>query len=164
MTTPAGVAFKIDSQWESLADIMYPVGSVFISSRTDLSPASQIGGQWSRIAGVYLRCANDDTVARFGGTDQISWTYGLDWLSWYGIMVPFKQEPTECYHGLWNEATGQFESGTTHNLSSMSAEYNSNMSPGTYDANSTVHKGRTMTVNKSILPSFYGVAVWVRQA
>lgn len=164
MTTPAGVAFKIDSKWESLADIMYPVGSVFISSRTDLSPASQIGGQWSRIAGVYLRCANDDTVARFGGTDQISWTYGLDWLSWYGIMVPFKQELTECYHGLWNEATGQFEAGTTHNLPSMPAEYNSNMSPGVYDANNTVHKGRTMTVNKSILPSFYGVAVWVRQA
>lgn len=164
MTTPAGVAFKIDSKWESLADIMYPVGSVFISSRTDISPASQIGGQWSRIAGVYLRCANDDTVARFGGTDRISWTYGLDWLSWYGIMVPFKQDPVECYHGLWNEATGQFEAGTTHNLPSMPSEYNSNMSPGTYDANSTVHKGRTMTVNKSILPSFYGVAVWVRQA
>ena len=164
MTTPAGVAFKINSKWESLADIMYPVGSVFISSRTDLSPASQIGGQWSRIAGVYLRCANDDTVARFGGTDQISWTYGLDWLSWYGIMVPFKQELTEYYHGLWNEATGQFESGTTHNLPSMPAEYNSNMSPGTYDADNAVHKGRTMTINKSILPSFYGVAVWVRHA
>lgn len=164
MTTPAGVAFKIDSKWESLADIMYPVGSVFISSRTDLSPASQIGGQWSRIAGVYLRCANDDTVSKFGGTDQISWTYGLDWLSWYGIMVPFQQDPTECYHGLWNEATGQFEAGTTHNLSPMPAQYNSNMSPGVYDANNTVHKGRTMTVNKSILPSFYGVAVWVRNA
>ena len=164
MTTPAGVAFKIDSKWESLADIMYPVGSVFISSRTDLSPSSQIGGQWSRIAGVYLRCANDDTVATFGGTDQISWTYGLDWLSWYGIMPSFNQNPTECYFGLWDDNRGDFVPGNTHNLPAMSGVHNSNMSSGTFTNDGCTHKGRTQTVNKSILPSFYGVAVWVRQA
>lgn len=164
MTTPAGVAFKIDEKWESLADIMYPVGSVFISNRTDLSPASQIGGQWARVAGVYLRCANDDTVSKFGGTDQISWTYGLDWLSWYGLMPSFNQDPNECYFGLWNDNTGGFVPGTTHNLSAMSGVYNSNMSPGTYVADSCIHKGRTTTVNKSILPSFFGVAVWYRTA
>lgn len=164
MTTPAGVAFKIDEKWESLADIMYPVGSVFISSRTDLSPASQIGGQWTRVAGVYLRCANDDTVSKFGGTDQISWTYGLDWLSWYGLMPSFNQDPSECYFGLWNENQNNFTPGTTVSLPNMSGVYNSNMSPGTYTNNNVVHKGRTTTINKSILPSFFGVAVWYRTA
>lgn len=164
MTTPAGVAFRIDEKWESLADIMYPVGSVFISARTDLSPASQVGGQWTRVAGVYPRCASDDTVGKFGGTDQISWTYGLDWLSWYGLMPSFNQDPGECYFGLWDDRIGSFGSGTTHNLPAMSGVYNSNMSPGTFTGNNCIHKGRTMTVNKSILPSFFGVAVWYRSA
>lgn len=164
MTTPAGVAFKIDEKWETLADIMYPVGSIFISARTDLSPASQVGGQWTRISGVYLRCVDNNVVAQFGGTDQISWTYGLDWLSWYGLMPSFNQDPSECYFGLWNDNTAGFVPGTTQNLSAMSGVYNSNMSPGTYVADSCIHKGRTTTVNKSILPSFFGVAVWYRTA
>ena len=164
MTTPAGVAFKIDEKWETLADIMYPVGSIFISARTDLSPASQVGGQWTRISGVYLRCVDNNVVAQFGGTDQISWTYGLDWLSWYGLMPSFNQDPSECYFGLWNDNTSGFVSGTTHNLSAMSGVYNSNMSPGTFVADNCIHKGRTTTVNKSILPSFFGVAVWYRTA
>ena len=163
MTTPAGVAFKIDEKWESLADIMYPVGSVFISNRTDLSPASQIGGQWGRITDKYLRCSST-SVGQYGGSNQISWTYGVDWASYYGSMPAYDQTPTECYLGLWDDNAKIWSAGITHSLQGLSGTVNSGLATSTFNKANCTHKGRSITINKDNLPAFYGVAVWVRTA
>lgn len=164
MTSPSGISLKTNNNWESLADIFYPVGSIFISTDVNLSPASFIGGQWARINGVYLRCVGDNAIGTFGGSDQITWRYGLDWLSFYGSLAAYDQEPRECFFGLWDDNSNSFAPGETVPLQSMSGEYNSNLSPGTYINSSVTHKGRRISVTKSINPSYYGIAVWSRIA
>lgn len=164
MTTPAGISFKINSEWESLANILYPVGSVFISASSDISPASSIGGQWTRITDAYLRGVANNSVNKRGGTNSISWKYGVDWASYYGSMPAYDQNPTECYLGLWDDNAGIWSAGQTHSLEALSGFVNTGLNTEARVRANCTHKGRTMTVTKSVQPTFHGVAVWYRSA
>lgn len=56
------------SSFVNLLDIVYPVGSIYYSYTGDASPASTIGGTWSRIKDVFLWFTSDDaTIGRTGG-------------------------------------------------------------------------------------------------
>ena len=43
------------SNFVNLLDIVYPVGSIYITT-TENSPADSIGGTWVKIEGRFLRC------------------------------------------------------------------------------------------------------------
>lgn len=53
------------SNFVNLMDIVYPVGSVYISFHST-SPASSIGGTWSQITGKVLRASTNTNT---GGED-----------------------------------------------------------------------------------------------
>lgn len=59
------------SNYVNLLDIIYPVGSVFISN-TSISPASTIGGTWTKLdSDTFICCGTPNTT---GGTNSIRLT------------------------------------------------------------------------------------------
>lgn len=59
--------------WVNLMDIVYPVGSLYFS-RLSTSPASTIGGSWTRIQGAVIAAygTNGFTGNNYGGSLKIS--------------------------------------------------------------------------------------------
>lgn len=53
--------------WITLLDIVYPVGSIYITESTD-SPASSFGGTWAQVTGGLLGCAGSTGLAANGST------------------------------------------------------------------------------------------------
>jgi hypothetical protein len=51
--------------WVNLLDVIYPIGSVYITSTTT-SPASLVGGTWTQITNKYLYCST--TPKQNGGS------------------------------------------------------------------------------------------------
>lgn len=146
--------------WINLLEAIYPVGSVWLST-TNVSPASVVGGTWQQVENRFIRAGTSATQT--GGSDTISWTYGLDWLSYYYTPAAFNQGD-EDFFGLWNEDSGQFESGNRVLLNDAASAYNSALAKDFITAVNSKHRGTTMTVTKSLLPSYYTICMWVRTA
>lgn len=53
MPTLANVSIKDSSSWTTLLNMIYPVGSYYISNNST-SPAGKFGGTWSQITGKFL--------------------------------------------------------------------------------------------------------------
>ena len=51
---------------QDLLDILYPVGSVYMST-SSTNPSSLFGGQWTQITGRFLYCANESRTT--GGSN-----------------------------------------------------------------------------------------------
>lgn len=52
--------------WINLLSIVYPIGSIYMSF-SNISPASIVGGTWSKIENRFLYCSNDTTT---GGENE----------------------------------------------------------------------------------------------
>ena len=144
----------------NLLQAVYPVGSVWLST-TNVSPASIVGGTWQQVNDRFIRTGTSAT--QIGGSDTISWTYGLDWLSYYYTPAAFSQG-NEDFFGLWDENAGRFVSGNRVTLEAMASRYNSSLANNFTTANGLAHRGVTVTVTKSLLPSYYTICMWVRTA
>ena len=60
--------------WTTLLDVVYPVGSVYITG-SETSPASTFGGTWSQVKSGLLGCAGSTGLANnlsTGGSSTIS--------------------------------------------------------------------------------------------
>lgn len=55
MTILANVSIKDSSSWTTLLNMIYPVGSYYLSN-SSTSPGSKFGGTWSAITGRFLYC------------------------------------------------------------------------------------------------------------
>lgn len=67
-TTLSNISIKDDSEWNTLLDLVYPVGSFYLSSQST-SPAEIMGGSWTQVISKYLRA---DNVFTTGGRDNIT--------------------------------------------------------------------------------------------
>ena len=72
-TTLANISIKDNSNWNTYLNLIYPVGSYYISN-TSTSPASRFGGSWSQISGRFLYAA---TSIGNGNYDAATHTHGL---------------------------------------------------------------------------------------
>lgn len=144
----------------NLLQAVYPVGSVWLST-TNASPASIVGGTWQQVNNRFIRTGTSATQT--GGSDTISWTYGLDWLSYYYTPAAFNQG-NEDFFGLWDESSGNFTSGNRVDLKAMYSVHNSSLATGSTTRENSKHRGTTVTITKSLLPSYYTICMWVRTA
>lgn len=75
------------SNYVNLLDIIYPIGSVYITFNS-VSPASSIGGTWEKIDGKFLQSSSEtdalNSTGGFSGSIGFTFTYG----SYYGAVVP----------------------------------------------------------------------------
>lgn len=144
----------------NLLQAVYPVGSVWLST-INVSPASVVGGTWQQVKNRFIRTGTSATQT--GGSDTISWTYGLDWLSYFNSPVCFDQGG-EDFFGLWDDNHGGFGSGDRKRLDNMNSCLNTSLNSSVRTTDNTIHRGTTMTITKSLLPSYYTICMWVRTA
>ena len=144
----------------NLLQAVYPVGSVWLST-INVSPASVVGGTWQQVKNRFIRTGTSATQT--GGSDNISWTYGLDWLSYFNSPVCFDQG-NEDFFGLWDDKYGSFGSGDRKKLDTMVSRRNSSLDDYITTTGQTTHRGTTMTITKSLLPSYYTICMWIRTA
>lgn len=52
-TTLAKISIKDSSSWNTLLNLIYPIGSVYVSY-SSTSPATRFGGTWSAITGSFI--------------------------------------------------------------------------------------------------------------
>lgn len=75
------------SNFVNLLDIVYPVGSVYITF-SDISPVDSVGGSWEKIDGKFLQSSSEiekiNSTGGFSGNIGFSIAYG----SWYGALIP----------------------------------------------------------------------------
>ena len=68
-------------------DIVYPVGSVFISN-TSISPVDSVGGSWGKTEGKFLQSSS--AAEKINSTGGFSGNIGFSiaYASWYGALIP----------------------------------------------------------------------------
>ena len=75
------------SNYVNLLDIIYPVGSVYITF-SDVSSVDSVGGSLKKINGKFLQSSSEteenNSTGGFSGNIGFSIAYG----SWYGALVP----------------------------------------------------------------------------
>lgn len=144
----------------NLLDVVYPVGSIYISATTT-SPAETVGGTWTQVTDRYLKAAS--TPSSIGGSDTFSYSYGLDYLSFYGTIGMFNDSlEYERYFGFWDETKGSFEVGTINEMDKGAPYLNNGVAGGYSNNNKSAHFGSRITIEKPLSPSYYTVCCWVR--
>ena len=69
-TTLANISIKDSSSWNTYLDLIYPVGSYYLSN-SSTSPGGKFGGTWPSITGRFLYCNNGTAT---GGTNTVTLT------------------------------------------------------------------------------------------
>lgn len=70
------------SNFVNLLDIVYPVGSVYITF-SDISPVDSVGGSWEKIDGKFLQSSSDNNkVDSTGGSSDVIGFY-ISYVAYY---------------------------------------------------------------------------------
>lgn len=70
------------SNFVNLLDIVYPVGSVYITF-SDISPVDSVGGFWEKIEGKFLQSSSDNNkVDSMGGSSDVI-GFGIRYVTYY---------------------------------------------------------------------------------
>lgn len=89
------------SNFVNLLDIIYPVGSVYITF-SDVSPIDSVGGSWEKIDGKFLYATS--TPNQTGGSLQHSHKYGNAYtVWWYSIGGYIEDEKSMLPLMTWDE-------------------------------------------------------------
>lgn len=125
MPTLANVSIKDNSSWTTLLNMIYPVGSYYISNNTT-SPATRFGGTWTRLQdNRFLRCYT--SAGSTGGSDRHKHIlpFGFDengtwywWLSDWKLPITGSvvQTGAKCYTTAFTnfaESTGSIRTAYT---------------------------------------------------
>lgn len=140
------------SSFVNLLDVVYPVGSVYISMNSE-SPASTVGGTWTQVTDRYLK-ATDDTIGKTGG--YASNSFNVTTGEFYSALTL----PSDRY--LIETISG----GTVENSSSegyMSSQVNSGFSTSLSSATYNVTK-RKSQVTLDNNPPYITCCMWYRIA
>lgn len=88
------------SNFVNLLDIIYPVGSVYITF-SNVSPVDSVGGSWEKIDGKFLYATS--TPNQTGWSLKHSHKYGLVYTMWWysiGIFQIMKPGYCHCNSGM----------------------------------------------------------------
>lgn len=77
------------SNFVNLLDIVYPIGSVYITF-SDVSPVDSVGGSWEKIDGKFLYATS--TPNQTGGSLKHSHKYGYACTLWWDFIGSFSNE------------------------------------------------------------------------
>lgn len=145
------INFTDNEQWNSLLDMIYPIGSVYISYTSE-SPASKFGGTWSSITGRFPYF-NEGTST--GGENTHSHIYGVSYGYWNRSLVSGNQY---LYDGkTWKNGTAV---SLSDNDMRVNSGLSSNLSSSSY--NITVTGSYSTTSSESTMPAYQTFYAWRR--
>ena len=132
------------STWINLLEIVYPVGSLYMSS-TNKSPAEMIGGTWEKIETAVIAAADGDLVnpGQYNGSLKISTS-----------QLPSHTHPMDLYKKLLGT-----EGGAWRVFWDSRDPDSEGSTPAT-----TVLNTRATGSGADFLPRSFGVFVWRRIA
>lgn len=78
MVIANNISFKDNTEFTNLLDIIYPVGSCYMTIDSD-SPASKFGGTWKRVRNALIAAV--DNSFQVGGYAKVDETNGELWIS-----------------------------------------------------------------------------------
>lgn len=108
--------------WVNLLDIVYPIGAVYFS-RNSTSPASILGGSWTKVEGALLGAVGGSVLLGYGGDTTISidqmpkHKHSVKWSNDEndeGSPLSFNHQDYPCRHfskGTVERWTSQVEAG-----------------------------------------------------
>lgn len=90
--------------WVNLCEVVWPIGSVY-TSFVSTSPASLIGGTWTKLTNTFLYAANTSGVS--GGSNKHTHTYGVNYVCYYGgFATALNSDADSWMLSLRNEQSG----------------------------------------------------------
>lgn len=112
------------SNFVNLLDIVYPIGSVYITFN-DVSPVDAVGGSWEKINGKFLQSSSEtDTLNSTGGySNSIELT--LQYASWYCNLATLDNANADKAVLIFNGNTQAVNNTETATLSQWSHDINS---------------------------------------
>ena len=133
------------SNFVNLLDIVYPIGSVYITF-SDISPVDSVGGSWEKIDGKFLQSSSEiekiNSTGGFSGNIGFSIAYG----SWYGTIVPtWNQDIDVSLFTLGTNSPSNSFNGTIKKHNEIKTQ-----SPYVHHCNSSI-TDKTGSVNKPVL-------------
>lgn len=142
------------ANWVNLLDIIYPIGSVYITSTTT-SPASLVGGTWTQITNKYLYCST--TPKQNGGS--ASHNHSLSGNG--GACLDAGVGASSDNYLVINRRYGTLR--FTYNVSQYWLASGSG-DGASEDYTSALELVGNTDTNSSFLPSYYSVCVYIRTA
>ena len=132
------ISIKDDTNWYTLLDLVYPVGSIYCSTKST-SPASLMGGTWSAISGKFLLGTNSTyTLGSTGG--EATHTLTTNEMPTHKHTVDLVGDASDWLGG----------SATTHVVKSDTSTVSTNNTGG-----SKAHNN---------MPPYQAVSIWERTA
>lgn len=140
------------SSFVNLLDIVYPVGSIYISMNSE-SPASTVGGVWTQVTDRYLK-ATDGTVGETGGyaSNDFNVTTGEFYAA---LSLPSGRYLIETISG----GTVKNTSSEGYNNSQVNAGFTTSLSSSTYNVSK-----RKSQVTLDNNPPYITCYMWYRIA
>lgn len=172
------------SNFVNLLDIVYPVGSIYISVN-NVSPANSVGGTWEKIEGRFLRAAESgENSAETGGSKKHHHVVAMLWPEYYGWtnISGTKEQGNRPSGGIvcLSGEAGDGDYGTSfngsnyllndlrpvHTASSGASNYVSKVMADNkcYITNTYVNVQYGSTTSESSLPPYYNVYCYYRTA
>lgn len=163
MPTLANVSIKDSSSWITLLNMIYPVGSYYISNNST-SPATRFGGTWSRLQdNRFLRCGTSPSSTGGAEFHKHILPFGYDengtfywWISNYKRPITGSMVQSNVRH--YNTAWSNFQE-INGNVRITFTDF-----PATDNVpeNNTTDGGASRP--SSNLPLYRDVAIWYRTA
>lgn len=150
---------------EDLFNLLYPVGSVYLSMN-DTNPSILFGGTWERINDAYLWATSGPSGGGRGGSLTTGSTaLTVDQIPAHGHSISSSGEHSHSSQGRKNSGSGGgavFESfGGASSYRTVRVPRNGNDGAHTHTANNTGGgQGHTHTIN----PTYVNVIMWKRTA
>lgn len=83
------------SNFVNLLDIVYPIGSIYITF-SDVSPADSVGGTWEKIEDKFLQSSGETNTLNSVGGYSNSIELSLQYASWYYNLATLSNAATDA--------------------------------------------------------------------
>lgn len=155
----------------SLTDLVYPVGSLYISNDSNLNTAAKVvqkfGGQWQKLDSGYSLCTADTPSRTAKNGDEHTHKYGVRF-GFFKRMV-ISTDSNDLSKSLWGirDENGVYMSESVSNETVTGVQVNSSisqtLSSTSYNVNRITLESNVEKINNT-LPPRYEVNVYLRTA
>ena len=145
---------------QELLDIIYPVGSVYLTIN-DVNPQTLFGGTWEQLKDRFLVGAGDVyTAGNTGGAATHEHLYKVGFRPYYGALIGNDSDAIMLY----NYQNNSWSSGSKDSSIPESNIINRGLTASHNDTGATKYSVEAHTDGGFNIPPYYSVYMWRRTA